>query len=120
MYTRLYVSKANAMGYDIFPCAKHQVQQQHMEREMKNEVGWTNSRDFREDSWGLWYAIWANMTGVHTSDHLDGIETLSVHKALIHAMNWIAHKETPRPECKQFIRWLEICCDYNAGLSVSQ
>lgn len=110
----------DAMGCDIFPDAEHEEEQEDMESEMRSEVGWINPRGFIGESWGRWYNVWDDMTGMHISDHYNRVETILVHKALVHALKWTADQATSVTECSQLVRWLEICCDYNASLFFHQ
>lgn len=108
------------MGCDIFANVAHGGDQEDMEFTMTSEVGWTNPRGFIGDTWGVWYNYWDDMTGLNTNREFGVVDALRVHKALIKAMQWMKSQTSPPPECFKLIRWLEICCEYDATLSFFQ
>ena len=100
------------MGLGISADAEFEHEQSEMEEEMKEKVGWLNPR-------GWFHEYWLNAFDAITG--LDGyelncqrIDALEVHKAYIHALK--CNLPEPTVQADELLRWLEICCKYNASL----
>ena len=109
------------MGLDIYPYAANASDEEAMVDQMKQEAGYKNPRGFTGQTWGTWYRVFEEITGLATDYGTVDVSALEVHKACIHA-HQARHKQGEEftEDSKKLLRWLEICCEYDARLFFHQ
>jgi hypothetical protein len=90
-----------------------------MEARMLNEIGWTEPRGFLGPFDFEWFEIFEAITGcdLHTLYEYNSDSDLAL-RWLEHAREEFKLADLPSPYFQVF-RWLELCCEHGAKISVS-